>query len=236
MQIKTENVIEFEQWTLRYHLPEGEGPHPILLLIHGWTGDENVMWIFTSHLSPRYLILAPRGIYPADEGGFGWEPRDGPGWPKMGDFRPAVDGLLQMLEKLKNGSLGGKPQFPDVDFSKLSLMGFSQGAALAYTLALTHPERIQRLAGLAGFLPADAERIIGLRPLQGKKIFVAHGTRDERVPVERARVAVRLLEQAGADVTYCEEDVGHKLAASCFHGLDRYFEIPDDPAGTSQIS
>lgn len=236
MQIKTENVIKFEQWTLRYHLPEGEGPHPVLLMIHGWTGDENVMWIFASRLSPRYLILAPRGIYPADEGGYGWEPRHGPGWPALENFRPAVDALLQMLDMLKASSLDGRPQFPDADFSKLSLMGFSQGAALAYTLALTHPERIQRLAGLAGFLPTDAERMVSPHPLQGKKIFVAHGSRDETVPVERARAAVKVLENAGAEVTYCEEDVGHKLAASCFHGLDRYFEIEGGLVGTSPIS
>jgi hypothetical protein len=34
---------------------------------------------------------------------------------------------------------------------------------------------------------------------------------------------VALLEKAGATVTYCEEDVGHKLSAGCFRGLESYF-------------
>ncbi len=223
MQTKTEGLLELKQWTVRYHLPQGDAPHPVLLLIHGWTGDENVMWIFTSRLSSRYLMLAPRGMYKAAEGGYGWEPRLQTGWPNLEDFRPAVDALLAMLDDLKTGEYGRTLEFAGTDFSRLNIMGFSQGAALAYTLALLHPERVERLAGLAGFLPEDAARLVGPRPLQSTPIFVAHGVRDERVPIERARTAVRLMVDAGADVTYCEEDIGHKLAINCFHGLEKFF-------------
>jgi phospholipase/carboxylesterase len=223
VQSKTDGLLELGQLTLRYHLPEGDAPHPVLLLIHGWTGDENVMWIFTSRLSPRYLILAPRGLYQAADGGFGWEPRLHNGWPQVEDFRPGVDALLNVLDELKTGEYSRSLDLTGLDFSKLNIMGFSQGAALAYTLALLHPERVERLAGLAGFLPENATHLIDSRPLQGKPIFIAHGVRDERVPVERARTAVRLLEKAGADVTYCEEDIGHKLAINCFHGLEKFF-------------
>jgi phospholipase/carboxylesterase len=220
---KTEGLLEFERWVLRYRLPQGDSPYPVLLLIHGWTGDENVMWIFTSRLSQRYLMLAPRGLYKAAEGGYGWEPHLQNGWPRVEDFRPSVDALLTMLDELKPGGPSPQLDVSSLDTSALDIMGFSQGAALAYTLALLHPERVRRLAGLAGFLPEDATRLVATRPFQGKPVFVAHGQRDELVPVERAREAVKLLEAAGAQVTYCEEDVGHKLSASCFHGLEKFF-------------
>jgi hypothetical protein len=32
-----------------------------------------------------------------------------------------------------------------------------------------------------------------------------------------------MLERAGAQVTYCEEDVGHKLSAPCFNALKSFF-------------
>jgi phospholipase/carboxylesterase len=220
---KTEGLLEFDGWVVRYRLPQGGGSHAVLLLIHGWTGDENAMWIFTSRLSQRYLVLAPRGLYKAAEGGYGWEPHLQNGWPRAEDFRPSVDDLLSMLDALKPGGRGPQLDVSSLEPSALDIMGFSQGAALTYTLALLHPERVRRLAGLAGFLPEDADHLIETRPLQGKPVFVAHGQRDERVPVERAREAVKLLEVAGAQVTYCEEDVGHKLSASCFHGLEKFF-------------
>ena len=126
MQIKTEGLLEIEQWTLRYRLPVGERPHPVLLLIHGWTGDENVMWIFTNRLSPRYLILSPRGLYPAADGGYGWEPRLQRGWPKVENFQHSVDALLAMLDSLKTKDYGRPFKGTQLDFSTMNIMGFSQ--------------------------------------------------------------------------------------------------------------
>jgi predicted esterase len=53
---------------------------------------------------------------------------------------------------------------------------------------------------------------------------MAHGTLDELVPVVRARQAVALLQQAGAQVDYCEDNVGHKLSATCFRSMQVFFE------------
>ncbi len=118
--------------------------------------------------------------------------------------------------------------FPNVALSHVSLVGFSQGTALSYTFALMYPERVTSVAGLSGFLPEGAIDLVSSRPLLGKRIFIAHGTRDELVSVERARLAVELLKQAGAQVTYCEDDVGHKLSMSCFHGLQAFFSSMSD--------
>lgn len=200
---------------VRQRVPEGEGPHPVLLLLHGWTGDESVMWVFTRNLSSRFLMLAPRGIYPAQAGGYGWQAHEGDNWPDYREFIPAVDKLLGLLDSKK---------FPNGDFSQVYLMGFSQGAALTYTFSLLHPERVAALAGLSGFMPEEVEALVEGRPLSGKPAYIAHGSSDEQVPVKLAREAAELLERAGAEVTYCEEAVGHKLSLPCFRGLDAFYE------------
>ena len=61
------------------------------------------------------------------------------------------------------------------------------------------------------------------RPLEGKSFFVAHGTKDETVTIDRARASIALLEQAGAHVTYCEDEVGHKVSVKCLQGLKNFF-------------
>ena len=80
---------------------------------------------------------------------------------------------------------------------------------------------------LAGFVPSGLEDVIAQRPLAGKNIFVAHGTQDEMVPIDRARMSIELLEQAGAQVTYCEDEVGHKLSITCLRALEDYLQIKD---------
>lgn len=215
-------ILNINDWILRIYEPEDEGPFPVFLLLHGWTGDENSMWIFSSRLPEKTLMIAPRGIYPASIGGYGWyADRDMQGlpaltnrWPQVEDFHQAIDSLFEIL----NAS-----NFPKADFSKLHLVGFSQGAALSYALTLQNPDRVTTLASLSGFMPEGAESLVKDHPLTGKPVFVTHGTQDDLVPVKMARYAVELMERAGAKVDYCEENVGHKLSATCFRSMENFF-------------
>jgi phospholipase/carboxylesterase len=202
-------------WVLRQRVPEGPGPHPLMLLLHGWTGDENAMWVFANRLPKDALLVAPRGLYPTTLGGYGWQPSLGRAWPDLEDFRPAMEAL---------GDLLSPQNFPAADGKPIRLAGFSQGAALGYSLALAYPHRVDALAGLSGFAPGGVEQLVKTQPLAGKACYMAHGTQDELVPVARARQARQLLLEAGAQVTYCEDDVGHKLSASCFRGMGKFFE------------
>lgn len=222
MDKASSKTIELEDFTIRLRTPPGSGPHPVVLLLHGWTGDEDVMWVFADKLPKESMILAPRGLYPAPMGGYSWHPHRDGSWPWIDDFRPAVEALLQVLVP---------ESFPEADFTQLRLMGFSQGAALAYTFSLLYPVRVMAIAGLSGFLPDGSEALARNQPLKGKPIFVAHGSQDETVPVGRARQAVEVLEAAGAKVTYCEDDVGHKLSAKCFRALETFFKSEESERG-----
>jgi phospholipase/carboxylesterase len=208
-------TTQIGSWTFRVREPEGEGPHPVFLLVHGWTGDENSMWIFSSRLPANHLLIAPRAPHSEGRGGYSWHFREGDRWPSIDDLRPAVDALIEILSP---------EYFPGGEFSAFRTVGFSQGAALIYSLAFFHPSRVVSMAGLSGFLPDGAENLAENKPLNRKPVFVAHGTQDERVPVERGRKAVQILEQAGAHVTYCEDDVGHKLSLTCFRALESFFK------------
>lgn len=203
-------------WIVRTRVPEGDGPFAVFLLLHGWTGDEDAMSVFIPKLPNKALLIAPRGLYPASPGGYSWYTHLERRWPRMDDFTSAVERLLELL----NPAL-----FPQGNFEELHLVGFSQGAAAAYAFTLLHPERVSSTAGLAGFMPEGAETLITGERLKGLPVFVTHGTQDALVPVEHGREAARLLEEAGALVTYCEDDVGHKLSATCYRGLESFYKI-----------
>ncbi len=209
-----EGTISVGNWVMRVRQPDGAGPFPVILMIHGWTGDENSMWVFAPRLPKNALLIAPRGLFSSPDGGYSWYPKQGQSLPWFDDFTQAAVKLFDSVSA-KN--------FPSGDFSSLHLVGFSQGAALAYSMTVQSPERMASLAGLSGFLPDGASAWLQPGRLQGLPTFIAHGIQDERVPVERARRAVAQLEQAGASVTYCEDDVGHKLSAKCFHGLEAFY-------------
>jgi len=213
------DLMKFQDWTLRLR-PASSGTPRLLLLLHGWTGDENSMWLFTRNFPTNYWMIAPRAPHPAEPSGFSWRTlRTGPGgWPSLDDLHPSADALIRLVDDYAAEN--------KIDASQFDVAGFSQGAVLTNTIALLYPDRVQRAAVLAGFVPAGAESVAAKRPLNGKPFFVAHGTLDEMVKVEYARRSVQMLEQAGAIVTYCEDEVGHKVSANCMRALEDFFAPP----------
>lgn len=212
------HTAQIKQFSVKYRQPHGEGPFSPIVLLHGWTGDENSMWIFSSKLPEDSLLIAPRAIFPNPGGGFSWYENRKHQWPNMEEFSEAIEALDELLTDQGHFQ---------INFDQLRVVGFSQGAALAYCYAFRGKQPLKALAGLSGFLPEGAEKAMndgtGKKRIEGMPIFIAHGTKDQIVPVNRARAGIQALQQAGANVIYCEDDVGHKLSASCFRGMQNFF-------------
>lgn len=187
---------------------EGEGPWPVFLLLHGWTGDEHAMEPFARWL-PKGLKILFRAPFPQEEGGFGWIPRLPQGRRStIEDYHPAVDVLDAWLPALREA-------FPQADWTRIHWVGFSQGAGVAALYTLVHPMFMTTYAGIVGFLPLGADALVRTRPWKGKRVFAAWGTQDPIISLERAKEMETLLRQTGAEVTICYDEVGHKLGARC---------------------
>jgi phospholipase/carboxylesterase len=216
--IDTSIVIQ-DGWIMRVR-PGNNDHHPnLLVLLHGWTGNEDVMWIFTRHHAPGDWIISPRGPIKTSEGGFGWFPAGDDQVPSLDEVEPVIDQVLTVIDRWA--------QLNEVNASQMSLMGFSQGALLAYAMTLLFPSRVSGMAALAGYLPEKWEDANNIHALAGKPFYIAHGTQDTTIPVSFDRRTVQFLEGIGAPVTYCESEVGHKLSLGCLHGLENFFqELP----------
>jgi phospholipase/carboxylesterase len=206
-------LLTFEDWTFRLSVPALR-PARLMLLLHGWTGDENSMWVFARNLPATRWMLAPRAPFESPMGGFSWR-RHVEQTHYAEDFAESAARLLEFV------TAWGRANAVETD--SFDVMGFSQGAAMAYMLALHAPGRVHRLAGLAGFLPRELGNLLDGNPLAGKDIFITHGATDEMVPLERAYFARDALKQAGANVIFCESEVGHKVGADCMRALDAFW-------------
>lgn len=195
-------------------------PSPrLLLLIHGLTGDENSMWVFARDLPSHYWMIAPRAPHASqmEQGGYTWRLTqfDNMNNVSLDLHRSAAEGLIHLVD--------GYAASAGLDATTFDMMGFSQGAAMCNVLAFLYPQRIRKVGILAGFVPAELKNLVSQRPLEGKSYFVAHGTKDESVTIDRARASIEILEQAGAQVTYCEAEVGHKVSVTCLRALKEFF-------------
>ena len=209
-------TIEFNGWTMRIRPAQTENPR-LLVMIHGLTGDENSMWVFARNFSDeKHWIIAPRAPHPADPQGFSWRPAQVQtfGRPSLETLLPSAGALIRLVDEY-SASVG-------VEAEKFDVIGFSQGGAMVNVLGMLFPNRIQKMGVLAGFLPSGLDDYVEKGALGGKRIFVAHGTLDELVPIGRARASMEAMERAGASIVYCEDEVAHKLSANCLRALEEY--------------
>ena len=211
--------LQLDSWTLKVRLPmQGGDNHPVIFLIHGWTGDERSMWVFAPRLPKNALLIAPRAPYVSNHaklGGYSWVEQRAGQFSELSAFDPALVSFDSLIAELAR-------QYPEANFANFGLMGFSQGAAFSFAYALRHSVRVNRLAALAGFLPAGAEE--RLTALAHIPVFIAHGTKDETVPVAMAHEARDVLASASVSVQYCESATGHKLGANCATLLAGFFK------------
>lgn len=231
---KSSHLRQVEGFTIRERVPTGEGPFRMILLLHGWTGDVNSMWVFANRMPHDAWLVAPQAPYPSARGGFSWRdetlrpPQQNEELtsgsqvqrrlPSFEELLPASERLLSILD---TGHFPGCEALDDRNI-RFDVVGFSQGGALAMVLALLHPDRIRRLAGLSTFMPPGGEVLALRSPLQNLPALIAHGSQDSIVPVQIAQQTASLLEQAGAEVGYCESEVGHKLGSDCFYALEKF--------------
>jgi hypothetical protein len=54
---------------LIYRLRRGQPHAPLMIMLHGLSGDENVMWIFDHALPRAATVIAPRALYASEFGG-----------------------------------------------------------------------------------------------------------------------------------------------------------------------
>ena len=199
----------------RYAMPSGPGPYPTAVLLHGRLGNEDVMWLFRRVVPRPWLVVAPRAIVPEGTSGFSWHAQPRGQWPELAAFDPAVDALSRFLNAL--------PRLYNADPDRLYLIGFSQGAAVAFAAALRRPTIARGIAGMVGFVPRVAPEAVAGR-LSGLPVFMAAGEQDATVPPEESRRAADVLRAAGADLDYRTYPTEHKLTPAALDDLQAWLQ------------
>jgi phospholipase/carboxylesterase len=97
---------------------------------------------------------------------------------------------------------------------RIVLMGFSQGCAMTLMAALRYPERLAGAVGLSGYLPLAATTAAERAPANADlPIFMAHGSRDPVVAMQRGTASRDALRALGHDVQWHDYPMPHSVCA-----------------------
>jgi phospholipase/carboxylesterase len=112
-----------------------------------------------------------------------------------------------------------------IDPNNVTLIGFSQGTILSYAVALSYPEKVQRVVAMSGYLNLDLLTDDYLKNnFSNLKIFASHGTVDQVIPVSWARKAKPILDTLGIATTYKEYPIGHGVSPQNFYDFKNWLE------------
>jgi phospholipase/carboxylesterase len=185
--------------------PAAGDPDGMLVLFHGRGADEHDLFPVLDLLDPeqRLLGVTPRGPLSLPPGGAHWYALGGLGTPDPSTFLSTYEQATGWLDELA-AETGIPPE-------KTVLGGFSQGAVMAYSLALGKDRpRPAVLIALSGFIPSVPGFELELTP-PFPPIAIGHGTLDPIIGVEWGRRAKAQLEEAGAEPIYREYPLPHTI-------------------------
>ena len=199
------------------HVPAGEGPFPTVLALHGWGASAHDLIGLAPILNRgEALVLSPQGPVgiriPNGPVGYGWYPLGEGAQGDPAEVTRASELVLAFLD-------AAQERYP-IDPRKIVLLGFSQGGALAFDLALRDSSRFAGMAGLSCWLSSQlAEQIQPESAHQSLPVLLVHGTEDPMVPVERAREARQRLTALGVALTYREYEMGHEISVEALRDI-----------------
>ncbi|CAN5558589.1 dienelactone hydrolase family protein [soil metagenome] len=180
--------------------PERErAGRPLLVLLHGYGSHEGDLFGMSPGLPLAPVIASVRAPL-AESGGWAWWSLAGQvqGEPMLAAVDEAASAIIEWLDTL--------------EYTSVSLLGFSQGAAMSLQLLRHAPERFAATVALSGFVAGgehlgDAE-LARVKP----KVFWGRGTADTIIPAAAIdRTAVWLPEHADATIRIYE-DLAHSIS------------------------
>lgn len=187
--------------------------NPLLLLLHGYGSNEEDLFSFAQELPEEYYVISAQAPYALQPYGYAWYAINfDADMNKFSDDQQAIESrerIVQFLDELIE-------KYP-IDQNDITLIGFSQGSILSYSIALSYPEKVRRVVALSGYLNEDIlKENYQNNDFSKLKFFVSHGSADQVIPVEWARKTPEFLNRIGVKNIYFEYPVGHGVAPKNF--------------------
>ena len=194
----------------------------LVLLLHGVGANERALLPVGQQLAGSALVLAVRAPVSLGPDAFGFYRVSFAAGRPVYDPAEEQHSRQLLVEFIEQAS-----QRYGVSARQVYLFGFSQGAILAYSVGLTHPESIGGVLAFSGRMLDEArEQVVPLKRLRSVRFFVSHGAQDNTLPAAYAQQAVVFLREQGLAPHYEAFEGGHDIPASSLTAAKRWLYEP----------
>jgi predicted esterase len=200
---------------VQVQLPDNFDPgesYPLLIGLHGNGGNAaEMMGVWNKFDGRKFIYVTPEGNYPVFNRS---QAVIGHTW----GFTGQNTDLWLQADQLVTENIKELIEYFAQHFKLRSvfLLGFSQGVAYSYMTAILHTDLIQGLICFAGILPDPGQKYTpfteaDLQRANSLQVFIAHGSHDASIAVEKSYQAHDRLKQLGYSVYFKEFQGGHEI-------------------------
>lgn len=202
-----QSFVSADGTSLNYRVlrPEdtGKKKYPLVIFLHGAgeRGDDNEKQLI--HGSQMFLNPVNREKHPAyvlfpqcpqkDFWAYDISTRN------LGFESMKAEATMPAIFKAVKELIDSYVAMPDIDKSRVYIIGLSMGAMGTYDMVARFPETFAAAVPICGFVEPYR-----LEDIKGVSFRIYHGDADTVVPVKGSRNAYRALKKAGANVEYFE--------------------------------
>lgn len=177
--------------------------YPALFVMHGIGSNEQNMLSLVNGLEDSFFIFSVRG-HLTQGPGFAYFTIQGYGKPHREVFDMGIKRLANFIEYASTNY--------EIDPEQSYLLGFSQGAIVSMTLALTLGNKIKGVIALSGYIPQFVMEEYMIDPGKHLSVFISHGEYDQVLPYEWGKENVAYFTKLGVPVTFKSYPEGHTVS------------------------
>ncbi len=207
------------------------GKPPLLLLLHGLGANEDDLFPLAPYLDERFLVVSARAPVTLSPMSYAWF--------NLGITSEgyAIDAAqAESSRHTIRGFIDELVAAYDCDPNAVYLMGFSQGAMMSLTVALTFPGAAAAVVAMSGrLLPQTLTQIVNKDLLTGLPILMTHGTQDTVLPIGHGRQTRALLSDLPVDLTYREYRMGHEISMESLNDIAEWLTQRLDRSSAAAI-
>ncbi|REK71867.1 alpha/beta hydrolase [Paenibacillus paeoniae] len=177
-------------------LPEHVEPdktYPTVFTLHGKGSNERNMAGLTEPLEGDFITIHIRGDLLLGAGYQYYELKS------LGNpVRESFDRAVQQLEAF----IGYASEKYPVDTGRRYLLGFSQGAIISLTLALTLGDALQGIVALNGYIPQFVKTEYSVKAMEDVSVFLSHGEYDSVFPIHIGHETAEYMQGMTSRLTF----------------------------------
>jgi phospholipase/carboxylesterase len=186
------------------------GKQPAIFLLHGMGSHEEDLLQLVQDFKDSHHIFSLRGPIVFDPG-YAFFTMEEEGKP----IRTVFDEVLMYIQSFIHEAIAEY----ELDEEQIYVLGFSQGAVLAQSLALTMGNVIHGVVALSGYIPDFVRLDYKRQAVNHLNIFISHGEYDYIIPPQWGRKSKEYFESLDANVTFKTYKDGHGVTPENHHDL-----------------